>query len=469
MIKFGTDGWRAVISDDFTFANVRIVAQAYANYLKRTGFAKNGVFVGYDNRFQSENFALEAAKVLAYNGIDTNLSINSVPSQVTSFAVNLHGYAGGVMITASHNPPTWNGFKIKAKECCSASKEITAQVEEEANKISSVNVPPDVEKKIKRIDLKEDYLRHISSFIDLKKIKEAGLNIVIDPMHGSGAGYVKELLERNGIDCIEINGNRDPLFGGVNPEPIPLNLGDLSKFVENKSKENPGIWVGLATDGDADRIGGCDGKGKFLTSHDMFVLILKHLYENKHLKGSVIKTFNITNLIGILCKKYGLQLRETPIGFKYIADYMLKEDVLVGGEESGGIGVKGHIPERDGILNTLLLLECMAYYKKDLRAVLNSVMDEFGYYYYDRIDVHLSPATDKKIRESLKTYAPASFNGEKVTDIQKLDGIKLFVQDSSWILFRLSGTEPLLRIYCEATSPEKVQKMLSEGKKLLAN
>jgi len=464
MIKFGTDGWRAVISDDFTFENVRIVAQAYCNYLIKKGTQNKGIIVGYDNRFQSENFAYESAKVAASNGINVLLTEHSVPSPVTSFAVKTKGAAGGIMITASHNPPDWNGFKIKSESACSASREITQEVENEVKNIRIPKITEDFKSRLTVFDPRKEYFAHLEKFVDFDLIKNAKIDAVIDPMFGSGIGYVKDLLAKYGIGCTEIHGYRDAFFGGFNPEPIPLNLKELADTV---SKAKGPMKVGLATDGDADRIGGVDGKGGFLTSHDIFVLLLKHLLENKKMKGSVIKTFNITNLVGLLAKKHGLVIRETPIGFKYIADYMLKEDVLIGGEESGGIGIKGHIPERDGVLNSLLLLECMASYKKDLRDVLNSVMDEFGYFYYDRIDVHLSENDRNRLKGRFTDYSPESFAGEKVTDIQTLDGIKIYLPDMSWILFRMSGTEPLLRIYCEATSRDKVKKILAEGQKLI--
>jgi phosphomannomutase len=466
MIKFGTDGWRAVISDDFTFENVRIVAQAYCSYLKKNGLNVNGIVIGYDNRFQSEDFAFESAKVAASNGIKAFLT-PSVPSPVVSYTVKNRSLGGGIMITASHNPSQWNGFKIKSQFGCSASPQITKDVEAEMSGLRAPAIASNYADLIVKTDPKEEYFAHISKFVDFAKIKQAGMKIVIDPMHGSAIGYVKELLSRNGIECKEINDFRDPLFGGINPEPIPLNLTELSDLIKDSSMTDPGLWIGLATDGDGDRIGGVDGKGDFLTSHDMFVLLLKHLVENKKLSGSVVKTFNITNLVGMLAKKYGLTVHETPIGFKYIADHMLKEDVLIGGEESGGIGIKGHVPERDGVLNSLLLLECVATYKKDAREILNGVMDEFGYFYYDRIDIHLTEEQRNKVSSKLGGLKPGSFIGEKVADIQSLDGTKIFLEDKSWILFRLSGTEPLVRIYCEATSRDKVKRMLGEGEKLL--
>jgi len=466
MIKFGTDGWRAIISEDFTFDNVRLVSQAYANYLINNGLNSKPVIVGYDNRFESEDFADEAAKVLASNGISVFITSSSVPSPVASYAVKLKDACGAVMITASHNPPHWNGFKIKSKFACSASQDITKAVEAELNGISAAKTSPDFASLINKFDPKPDYFKHVSAFVDFKVIKNANINIILDPMHGSGAGYVKDLLGSNGIPSYEINGNRDPLFGGINPEPIPINLVELSSVIKDINAPANTIKIGLAVDGDADRIGGVDEHGGFLTSHDMFVLLLKHLVENKKLSGSVVKTFNITNLIGIMSKKYGLKLHETPIGFKYIADYMLKENVLIGGEESGGIGIQGHIPERDGVLNSLLILECLAKIGKGARRILDEAANEFGCFYYDRIDIHLTDEQKAKLTDKLGIFKPSVFIGEKTTKLQTLDGIKLFLEDNSWILFRMSGTEPLVRIYCEATSPDKVKRMLAEGEKL---
>jgi len=472
MIKFGTDGWRARISDEFTFENVRLVAQGYVNYLIKEGTADKGLVVGYDNRFQSEDFAYESAKVAAANGIKVYLTERAVPSPVTSFAVKKRGAAGAIMITASHNPPEWNGFKIKAPYACSASPEITKAVEKEVQALLTRSEKPitgsAAEQLIEKIDPKKEYFDHIAKFVDMDRIKKASINIVIDPMHGSAAGYLREILGMNGIMSNEINDTRDPLFGGINPEPLPLNLEELSSCVREKSLEKMGLTVGIALDGDGDRIGAMDDKGVYVSSHNIFMILLKHLVENKKLSGSVVKTFNVTNLVGSLAGKYKLTLHETPIGFKYIADYILKEDVLIGGEESGGIGIKGHIPERDGVLNGLLLLEAVATLKKGLREILNDIMDEFGYFYYDRIDVRLTEEQRQKVKEKLGSFKPDKFIGEKVGDIQDLDGIKIFLEDNSWILFRLSGTEPLLRIYSEATSTEKVKRMLAEGERVIS-
>ncbi|HTY13429.1 MAG TPA: phosphoglucomutase/phosphomannomutase family protein, partial [Candidatus Omnitrophota bacterium] len=358
------------------------------------------------------------------------------------------------MITASHNPPDWNGFKIKENFGGSSRPEVTKAVESFLDRAKS-SIPSGMGT-VETFDPKPEYLKHIASFVDLERIKNAGINAVLDPMHGSGSGYLKEL-----IGLKEINGNRDPLFGGVNPEPIPVNLEDLASYV----KGLPGLAVGLAIDGDADRIGGVDPSGTFITSHYAFSLILKHLVENRKLDGKVVKTFNISRLVEKQAKKYGLPLDEVPIGFKYIADKMINEKVLIGGEESGGIGVLGNIPERDGSLCSLLLLELMAYEKKTLKQLLDGIMDELGYYYYDRIDLHLNREDFMPKIEKLGTIA--DFAGKPVVKIEKLDGVKLNFDDTSWILFRPSGTEPLLRIYAEAYSFDQVELLLEAGQKLI--
>ncbi len=462
MIKFGTDGWRARIADDFTFNNIRLVTAAFILYLKKSGLAKDGVAVGFDNRFQSEDFAACAAEVCAAAGIKTYLSKISLPSPALSYFVKSHGLGAGIMITASHNPPEWNGFKIKENFGGSSRPEVTKAVEKILSEnlfSASGHVPQPANKfavKIEVFDPKPEYLKHIASFVDLEKIKKAGINAVLDPMHGSGSGYLKEL-----IDLEEINGNRDPLFGGVNPEPILPNLEELMSYM----KSMPELSVGIAIDGDADRIGAVDPTGTFITSHYAFSLILKHLVENRKMSGKVVKTFNISRLVEKQAKKYGLPIDEVPIGFKHIADKMINEKVLIGGEESGGIGVLGNIPERDGSLCALLLLELMAYEKKTLKQLLDGIMDELGHYYYDRIDLHVERETAlPKMKELNKM---GSFAGSKITNIETLDGIKLNFEDSSWILFRLSGTEPLLRIYAEGASFDRVEQLLEVGQKAI--
>lgn len=471
MIKFGTDGWRARVAEEFTFSNVRLVAQAVINYIKEIGLGGKPFVLGYDNRFLSEHYAMEAARVAAAAGIDCRLSGSSLPSPALSFAVKHLGAGGGIMITASHNPPEYNGLKFKASYAGSASPDMTAEVERHLKQIlgsdAHVKPAPENEKKIKYFDPKRSYFEELKKFVDFKLIAAAGLRIIADPMHGSAAGYLKEILASEGIPSEEIRSNRDPLFGGQNPEPLPQNLDELTSLTRETSLREPdNIVVGIATDGDGDRIGAVGSSGAFISPHLIFSILLKHLVENKKMKGEVVKTFNITNLIPLLAKKYGLPLHETPIGFKYICDLMQERDILIGGEESGGIGIKGHIPERDSTLAALLLLEAVATWRKSLDRIVEGIMDELGHFYYNRADLHLADEKKSRVFTLLKKTPPDRFGGLAVKEIRNLDGIKFLLEDGSWILFRASGTEPLLRIYCEATSPDLLMRILGEGEKI---
>jgi phosphomannomutase len=457
-IKFGTDGWRGRIADDFNFGNLRLVTQALADHLKDAGLAEKGVFVGYDNRFQSEHFAKAAAEVCSGAGMPTLLSEHSIPSPVVSFTVNRLDLGAGIMITASHNPPEWNGFKIKETFGGSAFPETTREVEKRIK--NTLHITPSTIN-IKTLNPDQPYLDKIRSMVDLELIKTHGLRIVIDPMHGSGAGYFKAL----GVPVTEIRGNRDPLFGGVNPEPLPVNLEESISFVkETALKYSPELTACIVLDGDADRLAAIDASGRFINTHNVFVLLLRHLVMHRKLTGEVVKTFNLTNLIDKFCKANGLKLDVVPIGFKHIAKLILERDILLGGEESGGMGVKGNIPERDGILAGLMLLELMATEKKTLGQVLDGVMEEFGYFYYDRIDLHTEKG--RELVKKLTDSPPADFAGKKVAKVETLDGLKLNFENESWILFRASGTEPLLRIYVEGRSEDEVGLLLSAGENL---
>lgn len=343
MIKFGTDGWRAVISKDYTFDNVKIVAQAIADYIKEID-DKRPVLVGYDTRFMSEEYARLCAGVLVANGIKTYLTKKPTPTPVVSFTVKNMNLAGAIMITASHNPPQWNGIKFKGDYGGSALPSIIAEIEKHLYKNEVKFAEPESSNLFSFIDPDKEYFEHIEKLVDLNLIAKSKPFAIIDPMHGAGVGYVKTLLEKYGIKHTQIRDERNPYFGGVNPEPIYKNLGKLiDTVVQNKAD------IGLATDGDADRVGAVDEKGEFIDSHRIYALLLRHLVEVKGLKGGVVKTFSTTNMVPILANKYGLKIYETPIGFKYICELFLKEDILIGGEESGGIGIKNHIPERDGI------------------------------------------------------------------------------------------------------------------------
>jgi phosphomannomutase len=458
-IKFGTDGWRARIAGEFTFDNVALVSQALADYLRETGLDTRGVAVGYDNRFQSEDFARTAAEVCSGAGIKTLLTDHAVPSPVLSYAVKQRGLGAGIMITASHNPPDWNGFKIKENFGGSAFPETTKAVEsklktELAIRPSSAN--------LKLFDPDPEYLAKIRSLVEIEALKSHNLKIVIDPMYGSGCGYFQKL----GLPVTEIRGRRDPLFGGINPEPLPVNLEESLSFVKEYAFKYPNeLTTCIVLDGDADRLAAIDGSGRFLNTHNVFCLLLRHLKANRKLEGNVIKTFNLTNLIDKLCAKYGQKLEVTPIGFKYIAKKMMEQDILLGGEESGGMGIKGFIPERDGILAGLTLLELVAYEKRTPARILEEMMNELGHFYYDRADLHTDQA--QAIVKKLTETPPRVFAGLDIARVETLDGLKFNFADESWILFRASGTEPLLRVYVEGRTPEQVKTILGAGEDLV--
>lgn len=457
-IKFGTDGWRAEIAQDFTFENLSKVTEAFIKYLKKSNLSQKGVAIGYDCRFQSEDFARLCAQLCAGAQIKTFYSKIPLPSPALSYFVSSNKLGSGIMVTASHNPPEWNGFKIKESFGGSARAEVTKGIEQELSDEFTINKSNLYE----IFDPKPSYLKHISSFVDLDLIKKSKTKVILDPMNGSGSGYLKEIL--NDI-VLEINANRDPLFHGINPEPLPINLLELFDSVKDLSLTNP-LACGIAIDGDADRIGAVDPDGTFISSHNIISLLLKHLFENKKLHGKVIKTFNVSRLIEKQAKAYGLEVIEKPIGFKYIAEEFLKGGVLIGGEESGGIGIYGNIPERDGSLNALLLLELVAKTRKTLSQNLKIIMDNFGYYYYDRLDLHMDRETFMPKLEDIKNLK--TFAGLEIIKIEALDGIKLNFSDESWILFRPSGTEPLLRIYAEGRSANQVKTLLGNGENIIA-
>ncbi len=463
-IKFGTDGWRGIIADDFTGANVRLVAQAIVNYFLRADVPGEPlIFIGYDNRSQSEYFAAEAAKVAAASGLHAVLTQGSCSSPAVSYNSHKFSAKGGIMITASHNPPQFNGVKIKMGYGGSALPSDVAEVEKELQALFdagrvSIDLPADAGDKVERRDLRPAYFDGLRGMVDLEKIAAGGFKVVADPMHGSGSGYLTDILRGAGAEIEEICRDRNPVFGGLNPEPIMQNLGPLKDAVLAQRAD-----VGLAIDGDADRVGAMDAYGSFVDSHRIFALLLRHLFEDRGQRGSVVKTVSTTKLIDKLCAKYGLTLHIVPIGFKNICEWMLKEDVLIGGEESGGIGVQGYIPERDGPLMSLLLLQTMAIRKKRLEEQVAELMAEFGPHEYQRYDLHPEPAKMPAVIQSLKEDNPTEIAGMSVKNIDRMDGTKFEFEDESWLLLRASGTEPVVRVYAEAATQEKVQSLIDAG------
>jgi len=461
-IKFGTDGWRGVIARDFTFENVSLVAQATMDYLNREGLGNKGLIVGYDRRFLSRDFARRVAEIAAGNGIHVRLSEDYAPTPAISWAVRETGSGAGVMITASHNPPEYNGFKIKEAYGGSALpattkilEEIVAYNQENSRRVLSVPYDEALKKgAIELFDQSEGYFHQISRYVDLDLIKKAGIKAVVDPMYGAGCGYIPRLL--SGVD--EIHNIENPSFGGLPPEPIGQNLLELAALLKSGKYQ-----VGLALDGDADRIGAVDEQGEFFSSHCIFTVILRHLIEYKKLTGGVVKTVSTTRMVDLLAEKYGLELFETPIGFKHICDLMLGRDILMGGEESGGLGVKGHIPERDGILLGLLLLEAVAVNGKGLRQLLNETMDEIGHFYYKRIDRHIDDAAKAQLIANLRSSAPTVIDGKQVVATNFSDGFKFIFENGDWLLIRPSGTEPVLRLYSEAGTLDQVERFLRQA------
>jgi phosphomannomutase len=458
-IKFGTDGWRAVIADDYTFENLEKVALATANYFRRHKKIRNGLVIGYDARFMSREFAEKSAEVIANAGITVKLADSIVTTPMISLLTKLEHAAGGVVITASHNPSKWNGFKIKGDFGGPAHPEMISVVEKElARVMKRKRLSPGkftfaqlaAKKKIVPISMRQRYFDDLATKIDVGKIKAAGTRILYDVMYGAGQSALHSLLP----DVTLIHETFNPSFGGVNPEPLAHNLSELMQRMKGGAFD-----IGIATDGDADRIGAVDELGNFVDSHRIFSLLLKYLVEQKGLTGEVVKSFSVTEMVDRQCAKYNLTMHETAIGFKHICRMMTERDVLIGGEESGGLGVKGHLPERDGIYLGLLLAEVMAVRGKPLSALVQELMDEFGQHEFHRVDLHVTErektAIIKKYKRGVKAIAGFPVTGRKDTD-----GFKFFVENG-WVLVRASGTEPLIRFYAEAESREKVDALLA--------
>lgn len=458
-IQFGTDGWRGVIAEDYTFENVRKVAHAIARYIVRAANPGQAVVVGYDTRFGSENFARAAAETLSAAGIPVWLSTEAAPTPAVSLLVRLRGAAGGIQITASHNPYRWNGVKFKASYGSSASPAIVAQIESELKKVLIDGVPPLPPRKnlIQPLAMREPYLETLSKLVDWDRLRASKFRLLVDPMHGAGRGLLQELFRRQGIEGEEIRGTRDPLFGGVNPEPIEPHVEALRQAMLAGKYD-----AGFAFDGDADRIGAMDRNGVFVTPHQIFSILFWHLAGTRKLSGDVAKTFSTTKMIDKIAAKFGRKVWETPIGFKYICDRMLEGDVLLGGEESGGIGTKLHLPERDATVNALLLAEVMAWHGKRLDELVALLQREFGEHHYGRVDLTLKPGQAERGLEYFAGPKVQSLLDWPVHRRENLDGLKLYLGDIGWVMLRKSGTEHMLRVYSETTQPETTQRVLQE-------
>jgi alpha-D-glucose phosphate-specific phosphoglucomutase len=463
VVKFGTDGWRGIIADDFTFANVRVAARAIANYVLKHEDAKHGVCIGWDTRLGSRSFARVVAEVLANAGIPVALASEITPTPALSYAVRGRKAAGGVMITSSHNPAEWNGVKYKASYGGSGMPAIMESIE------SYLNAPlPDAAKKasIEEVNFNPEYVTALARFVDLEAIRQSGYKFLIDSMYGCGRGVIASIFTRVGIPFVEIRSELNPLFPGINPEPILPHIKASQVAVVAEKCD-----AGLITDGDADRIGAVDEHGNVVDAHKILVVLAKWLLERKKWPGDVTRAFNTTKMLDRIAAKYGRKLHEHGIGFKYVVEFMLEGEIVIGGEESGGIGISRHLPERDGLLNALLLANVMADEKKTLGELVAALQTEFGEHQYGRIDMHI----DEELKQSAIARARAlgeggTMAGMKVLRVETMDGIKFFLENpacagkpnaaETWLLLRASGTEQLLRVYCESCAVESVTQVL---------
>ncbi len=473
-ISFGTDGWRGLIADDFTFENLARVADSTARYLKSTERKKldlydgpeieyrpasEGVILGYDCRFLSEKFALTTAKILESHGISAKVSREPVPTPALSYAVKSEQAAGGVMITASHNPPEYNGFKFKYEAGTSAPPSVTDLIEEKL-----LEEPPryDEELEPKRVDIGGGYVDALAGLLDEEKLTANPVLPVIDPMYGSAKNFTGRVLSRFGISSVQIRDEDNPGFNGIHPEPLERYLKPLKEEIKKQEEKNEKPVLGVVTDGDGDRVSAVGENGSFIDSHRTYSLIMKYLAEQKGWSGKAIKNFPLTDMIFKLGERNDIEVEETPVGFKYIGEKMIKEDVMIGGEESGGIGVKNHIPDRDGVLCSLLLLEMVSYHGKGANELVRELMEEIGHHHYRRNDLRLDER--KEVAEKISKDPPDRIGDYEVRSVEKVDGSKLRFEDG-WLLLRPSGTEPLLRIYCEMDDPEKVREVLDEAER----
>ena len=462
-IKFGTDGWRAVIAEDFTFANLDRVAQATAEYWKNNPVSgtEQKAIVGYDRRFLSDQFARRTAEILAGNGFQVIISNEPTPTPAVSFLVKKEKAIGGVMITASHNPPIFNGFKLKAHYGGSAEPAICQGVEALLGKSPARPLAWEqavTEKKIISRNLRGPYYQAIKRLVNFPLIAKSKAKFAHEALFGVGAGCFDELLAGTSCKVTTLNGNHDPNFGGINPEPIAKNYVTSSAYLKKHPHD-----ICLVTDGDADRVGGMDGRGNPLTTHHLICLLLEHFIRNRKGKGRVVKALTTTSMVDKICQRYGLELVETGVGFKFICSEMIKGGVLLGFEESGGIGYPGHVPERDGILSGLMMLEMLATERTPLAKLLARLEKDYGPHHYDRIDAHFPLEKRAALMTFCKNNPPQKLIKSPLKEVKSYDGVKFIAEDGSWLMLRGSGTEPILRIYAEAKSPRDAKKLLEEG------
>jgi phosphomannomutase len=470
-IKFGTDGWRGVIAEDFTFQNVRICAQGLAHYLKDCGGPSQGLVIGYDTRFGSERFAQAVAEVMAANSIPVYLCPSAAPTPVISFAIKQLGTAGAVIITASHNPGYYNGFKFRTDYAGAASDEVMVQVQSAVAQVSGGVIP------VQRVALSAaiqggivrphdpwpDYFRNIASLVNLDRIRRSPLRVVVDPMYGAGMGYFPRILAGSRVHVEEIHGERNPEFPGMRaPEPTSENLGELRRAVMAT-----GAHVGLANDGDADRLALVDERGEFVDNFMVYPLLLYYVLSIRGARGTIVKTVATSSLVDRIAERFGVTVHTTGVGFKHIAPAMLQTQAIIGGEESGGYAFGDHLPERDGILAGLRILDLLSHTGRTLSGLVSEIRAEFGAYSYKRQDWTFEDGRQRQVQDTIKTVRPRQVAGQAVVRTWTMDGLRFDLADGSWLLLRLSGTEPLLRVYAESSAEEKTERLISEGAGLL--
>lgn len=465
-ISFGTDGWRGILAEDFNFDNVRKVARAIGMYILNHGLAARGVVIGYDYRFFSDRFAAEIAGVISSQGIPVRITEQAAPTPVVAYAIKLYNAGGGIMLTASHNPPEYNGIKFIPEYAGPALPHITDEIEGYIRKVDEAGGEKEhgdnKKAAVTKVNPYADYARHLAALVDMDAIGKAGLKVVVDPMHGAGLGYLENLLMQAGASVTAIRNYSDPMFGGGMPEPAARSLGILREKVADR-----GAHLGLALDGDADRFGIIDAGGDFITPNQFLPLLLYHLYKVKGMRGPVARTVATTHQLDRVAGGYGQQVIETPVGFKYISQCLTEKGAVLGGEESGGLSVKGHVPEKDGILAGLLAAEIVAVHGKSLAALMEQLAGEYGHLYSERLDVRTSPPEKERVLGLLKDLKPSSLGKRQVTGSKTVDGVKLLLDGDAWVLVRSSGTEPIFRIYVEAGSPEEMKEIQEDMKTLL--
>jgi phosphoglucomutase len=464
MIKFGTSGWRGIIGEDFTFGNVRIASQGVANYLRQqhpTAGAR-GVIVGYDTRFLSEKFASEAAKILAFNGIQAYLCNRDVPTPCVSFETVRRKALGAINFTASHNPPEYNGLKYSTANGAPALPEVTKAIEKEINALEATRERVDVYEKrelIETIDPKERYLTNLRQIVDTETLRKSGLRIGIDSLYGTARDYLDYFLLETGLEVKIIHNYRDPYFGGFSPECNAKNLGELRKVVATEKFD-----LGLSTDGDADRFGIIDERDRFVSPNTIIALLALYLKRERKFPGGLARSVATTHLVDVIAQKLDVPLYETPVGFKFIGELILEDKIALGGEESAGLSIYRHLPEKDGILACLLVAEMVAATGKRIHELTAAMHAEFGPLYSKRIDVKLTPQLKESLARKLAN-PPTELGGLKVEQVNRTDGVKLLFDNKKWLLFRLSGTEPVARMYAEACSPKDLKNLITAGRR----